>query len=225
MDSLLDTVRNAVATDTDRLADAVGADRSSVGTALNAALPLLIGALARHAAESDEAARELAQAVTEDHRGALLDDVADILRVVPDRGAAGGLGSLLQTARSSIGEDGGEARALDGRGILVHVLGTRLPAVEEGIGRMSGLDRQQVRGILELLAPLFMAGLARAQATGDLDGEGLASFLEEQRQSVESQTPAMKPGGLNALVAGEGAPIMKEVSHLERTLDRYFGPQ
>lgn len=225
MDSLLDTVRSAVATDTDRLADAVGADPSNVDAALNAALPLLVGAFARHAAESDEAARELRQAVTEDHRGSLLDDVTDILGLVPDRAAAGGLGGLLQTARSTTGENDGEARALDGRGILVHVLGDRLPAVEEGIGRMSGLDRQQVRGLLEILAPLFMAALARAQASGDLDGEGVASLLEKERQSVESKTPAMKPGGLNALVAGEGAPIMEEVARLGRTLDRFFGPQ
>src|SRR5687768_17440063 len=83
----------------------LGTSESSTQNALEVAVPLLIGALGKNAADPD-GARELSQALREDHSGALLNDL---------------LGYLNQ---------GGDRR--DGDAILKHVLGSKRGRAEQG---------------------------------------------------------------------------------------------
>ena len=224
MDSLLDTVRRAIGPDgRPHLARILDADPDAVEAALNAALPLLIGAAAREASvkASVDDAPDLHRAIAEDHRGGLLDHAETLLATIPDRAARGGLGALAPMVGSAMQEDV-KARALDGRGILHHLFGARLPALAEGIARMSGLERHQVRGLLEILAPLLLAALARALETDRLDAEGLASLLDGERQSIEARHPQLGDGGLIDLLDGEDTPIVEDVPRLGETLRKIF---
>ena len=221
MDSLLDTVRRAIGPDGHpHLARILDADPDAVEAALNAALPLLIGAAAREAAV-DDAAPDLHRAIAEDHRGGLLDHAETLLATIPDRAARGGLGALAPMVGSAMKEDV-KARALDGRGILHHLFGARLPALAEGIARMSGLERHQVRGLLEILAPLLLAALARAIEADQLDAKGLASLLDGERQSIESRHAQLGDGDLIDLLDGEDTPIVEDVPRLGETLRKIF---
>lgn len=221
MDSLLDTVRRAIGPDGHpHLARILDADPEAVEVALDAALPLLLGAAAREA-HVDDASPDLHRAVAEDHRGGLLDHAETLLATIPDRAARGGLGALAPMVGSAMKGDV-KARALDGRGILHHLLGARLPALAGGIARMSGLERHQVRGLLEILAPLLLAALARAIETDRLDAEGLASLLNEERQSIEARHPQLGEGDLLDLLDGEDTPIVEDVPRLGETLHEIF---
>jgi hypothetical protein len=221
MDSLLDTVRRAIGPDgRPHLARILDADPNAVAAALDAALPLLLGAAAREA-HVDDTSGNLYRAVAEDHRGGLLDHAETLLATIPDRAARGGLGALAPMVGSAMKGDV-KARALDGRGILHHLFGDRLPALAEGVARMSGLERHQVRGLLEILAPLLLAALARAIKTSRLDAEGLGSFLNEERQSIEARHPQLGDGDLLDLLDGEGTPIVEDVPRLGETLREIF---
>jgi hypothetical protein len=87
---------------------------------------------------------------------------------------------------------------------------------------MSGLERHQVRGLLEILAPLLLAALARATETDRLDAEGLASLLNEERQSIEARHPQLGDGDLLDLLDGEGTSIVEDVPRLGETLREIF---
>lgn len=198
----------------ERLSREIGADPSATAKAVETALPLLVGGLARNAA-SPQGAASLTRALDRDHRGDLLDNLGSLFGddggVRSGEGGSGGtagelLGSLLGGgARSEAGVGsllgsilggGGSPKALDGAGILGHIFGQRQRGVENGVGRASGLDAAQVAKLLAMLAPLVMSALAKAKSGRQLDEGGLAGYLGQQQRQIERRTPEMKPGGL-----------------------------
>ena len=147
-----------------QMSQAIGADQQSTASAVEAALPMIVGAMARNAS-TPEGASSLSAALDRDHDGSVLDDVI------------GFLGGAT--------EGGG-----DGGGILGHVFGDRRPAVESGVSQASGLDMAQVSQLLMMLAPLVMGALGRTQRQEGLDSEGLAGLLGQQSRSM-SNSPMM----------------------------------
>jgi hypothetical protein len=109
-----------------RMSKALGADESTTGNAVQAALPMLLGALA-HNSSTPSGASSLMGALDRDHDGSVLDDVAGFL---------GG------------GSSGG------GQGILGHIFGNKLGAVQNGLGQAAGLDAGSAGSLLTMLAQL-----------------------------------------------------------------------
>ncbi len=140
----------------------LGVDTRATQQAVGAALPVLLGALARNAAKSDGAAA-LNRALDR-HDGTVLDN----------------LGAFLQSPDVA-----------DGEGILRHALGERRPAVEAGVSKASGLDPSVVGKLLPMLAPLVMGALGRQRRQQSLDTGGLASMLSTERQQMEQANPAI----------------------------------
>jgi hypothetical protein len=136
----------------------LGADESSVGSAVQAALPMIIGALARNASQP-EGAQALDTALAKDHDGGILEDL---------------LGAL------------GGASSGPGAGILGHIFGGKQPAIEQGISQQSGLDMGTVAKLLMMLAPIVMGALGKAKRQEGLDASGVAEVLESERQQQES---------------------------------------
>jgi hypothetical protein len=151
-----------------RMASDVGADEGQVRTAATAAIPLLLGALARNAS-SEDGAKALHGALQKDHDGSLLDNVQAFL------GGSGG-------------------RAANGAGILGHLLGARTPGAAQAVGKTSGLDPAQAGRLLTMLAPLVMAAVGRAQRTGALDPASLGRSLSTERDQAVEKAPGA--GGL-----------------------------
>lgn len=189
----------------DQLSGALGADSGKTQQAVGAALPVLVGALAKNAS-SAEGAASLASALERDHDGSILDNLGGLL------GAAGGLGSLLGGDKSSSGGLGGllgaagsllggggapqKTKALDGAGILGHLLGSKQSAVEQGIGKASGLDSAQAGKLLVTLAPIVMGALGKMKQQEGLDARALAGALDGERQNLEQKLPQSSAGGL-----------------------------
>ena len=105
----------------DQISQNVGADSSLVNTAIQAALPALINGLASNAS-SPEGADSLNTALEQDHDGSVLDNLG---------GLAGAIFGGGQTAAPP---------AMNGGGILGHILGDKQDAVAEDVSQKSGIS-------------------------------------------------------------------------------------
>jgi hypothetical protein len=147
-----------------QISETIGADESTTSSAIQAALPMLIGGLARNS-QSDEGASSLLNALNRDHDGSILDNLGGLLGNV-----AGGQGA----------------------GILGHILGGRQGQVEQGISAASGLDLSKVAPLLMILAPMVMGALGRAnQQQGGLDIGSLAGLLGGAHNQMSSSSPVL----------------------------------
>ena len=144
------------------LSQKIGADQSAVQSAVGAAIPLLINALGRNAAD-DQGAEEITSALREDHSGSLLDNLMGFIQ-----------GNAL-------------GRDADGPGILEHILGSRRSAVEKGVSRTSGLDFGQVAQLLTILGPVVMGALGKQRQENGLDANGVQQLLQNEREETTSQ--------------------------------------
>jgi hypothetical protein len=149
----------------------VGVNQQQAGSALSAAIPLLVSALANNASQSD-GSQALHQALTQDHDGSVLDDMPAYLS---------------------------NPEAANGAGILKHVLGSQQPVVAQGLARGTGLDSNQVVQLLQIAAPLVMGMLGRQQQQQGLDPDNLSSFLGSQQQVAQQANPDLM-GTLNTLL-------------------------
>ncbi len=179
-----------------QIGSAIGADENKTQSAVSMALPLIMGALARNASKP-EGASSLANALTKDHDGSILDN----------------LGGFL-----------GNPEAGPGDGILQHVLGNKRQAVETGISKQSGLDGAAVGKLLITLAPIVMGMLGKTQRQKQMDANTLSGFLTTERQTIERNAP--KEMGLigNLLDSnGDGQVEIGEVVQKVGFLAKLFG--
>jgi hypothetical protein len=138
----------------------LGVDAQTTQTAVSAALPMLVGALAKNTQQSG-GAQSLLSALDRDHDGSVLDDV---------------VGFLGQGNAQSIGGS-----------ILGHVLGGRQQNAQTAIGKVSGMNQQTAGQLLAMLAPLVLGALSKQRQSNGLDADGLAGALNQDRQRVEQQ--------------------------------------
>jgi hypothetical protein len=185
MATLLDTLSSRLQGDTlTQISRQLGADEAATSRAISMALPVLLGGLAREA-ETPSGAQSLDRALAEDHDGSLLDNVSPLF-------GPGVTGAA----------DVATPRALNGAGILEHVLGRKREPVQEGIGQATGLNTQQVGRLLMMLAPLVMAYLGRRKRTEGVTANDLGPTLQQERQEVERRAPGL--GGILGQIFGSG---------------------
>lgn len=161
----------------------LGVDTNQASTAIQSALPLLLGALGNNAS-SPQGAQSLLNALQRDH--------------APTAGSSGGgfdIGSILGAV---LGGGGGSGAAGNGAGILGHVFGSQSPQAAQLLGQKTGLDSGKSGQLLALLAPIVMSFLAQRFAQQGNAGE-LGQALGQERQAAGAGT-----GGLGALLDQDG---------------------
>jgi hypothetical protein len=209
MASLLDDLTSQLQGNTlSQMSRQLGADEASTAQAISMALPMLIGGLANEA-QTPDGAQSLSRALEEDHDGSLLDNV-----------------SALFGPGTTGAADVSVPRALNGAGILEHVLGRKREPVEQGIGRATGLNSQQIGRLLMMLAPLVMAYLGRRKRETGLGPSEIGTELQAERQEVERRAPGL--GGILGQMfggAGEDRPgIADDLARMApNVLGRMFG--
>jgi hypothetical protein len=206
MSGLMDSIIGALDPQTvSAMAQRLGTSPQQTERAIHAALPLMVGQLARNA--SDPAGeRALQGALQRDHAGV---DLGSVLGSV-----LGGMGGGTQGSGGGVGEllgglFGGGGRApeprrgnvlSDGMAILGHVFGQRQQRVESGVGQVSGLGRENSSQLMAMLAPIVMAALARmAQGQG---GGGLGGLLGGESRRAQQHPGA--GGMMGALLDRDG---------------------
>lgn len=140
----------------DQISSAVGAEPSAVNTAIQAALPAILGGLANNASDP-QGAQNLNQALEQDHDGSLL-------------GNLGGLGGMIFGQQAA-------PRQADAGGILGHILGGGQGQVAQDVSQKSGLPVGQVAQILMMLAPIVMGYLGQQKRDQGVGADGLGGLL------------------------------------------------
>jgi hypothetical protein len=159
LDGILNQVLNV---DTiSQMSRALGTDESTTGTAVQAALPMLLGAMTQNSSTPDGAA-SLLSALDKDHDGSVLND----------------LGGLL-----------GGYNEGPGAGILGHVFGDRLGAAQSGVSQASGLDLGRAASLLMMLAPIVMGALGQSRRQGQIDQSSLPEVLGGATRQAASNSP------------------------------------
>lgn len=154
-----------------QISQQIGANEKTTKSALSAALPLMVSALANNASEAG-GAQSLHQALSKDHDGSILGDMFGFL---------------------------GNSQSSNGAGILGHILGSQQPAVMQGLTRGSGLNIGQVGKLLQIAAPLLMGILGKHRQEADLDSDSLSGFLGQQKQQAHESNPGLM-GALSGLL-------------------------
>ena len=143
----------------DQISQNVGAEPSAVNSAIQAALPMILGGLANNAA-SPQGAESLNTALDQDHDGGLL-------------GNLGGLGSMIFGGQQAEPP----SRQADAGGILGHIFGNSQGQVAQEVSNKSGLSMSQVAPILMMLAPIVMSYLGRQKQQQGVGADGIGGLL------------------------------------------------
>lgn len=157
----------------DQLTQKIGANnKEQTQAAASGILSTLTAALAKNAA-TPEGASALAGALDRDHDGSILDDVMGMLT------GASNNNTPTQSA------------ALNGAGILKHVLGGKQSNVIDMISKMSGLNSGQSGSLMEMLAPMVLGTLGKQKKQANLDQSGLSDILSKSVKSDASNNAQM----------------------------------
>lgn len=157
----------------DQLSSQIGADRQQTTTAAQGIMSTLLSGLAKNAATPDGAS-SLANALDRDHDGSVINDLVGMF--------TGG----MQAQQPQ------QARALNGAGILNHILGDRQGGAIDMISKVSGLDSSKTGNLMAMLAPVVMGMLGHQKRQQGLDIGGLAGLLSGSvTQQQQSGNPLM----------------------------------
>lgn len=130
-----------------QIAQQLGVDEGTAQSGVQAALPILLGALARNA-QSEQGAQALDNALRSDHDGTILND----------------LGGAISGYQSG-----------PGAAILGHVLGGQTDQVGNLLGQ--SLGGANGGALLQMLAPIVLGYLGQQKQQQSLDVAGLAGML------------------------------------------------
>ncbi len=151
----------------EQLSAKIDADPKQTATAAQGIMSTLVSGLAKNAS-TPEGASSLASALDRDHDGSILNNLMGMFS-----------GNMQAQPEQS--------RALNGVGILNHILGDRQGGVIDMISKMSGLDSSKTGNLMAMLAPVVMGMLGRQKQQQGLDISSLAGLLSgtvtQQRKS------------------------------------------
>ncbi|HOX70589.1 MAG: DUF937 domain-containing protein [Dokdonella sp.] len=190
------------------IAQQLGIDPSQASDAVQQALPLLMGGLARNAT-SPQGAAALHSALERDHSGI---DIGGLLGSVLGGGGAssggGGLGDVLGSVLG--GGSAGQSGSGIGGAILGHIFGGRRDQAAQGLGQTSGLGGAGASQLLAMLAPMVMAALGNMTRKQGLDANALSGVLgQEQHRLQQSGVGGLLSGVLDS--DGDGQVSMGEM--------------
>lgn len=176
-----------------QLSAQLGADEGSVNTAITAALPMLLGGLAKNSA-TPQGAEALSSALARDHDGGILDNLTGFL---------------------------GSGNAGAGPNILGHVFGGKTDTVASALGQASGLNAGSAGSLLAMLAPVVMGALGRTQQQSGLDSGGLANMLGNERAQLEQSSSGL--GRLMRMLDFDGdGQVMDNIGEIAGALGSLF---
>lgn len=160
-----------------QISQQLGINPNLAQTAIAAALPMIVGGMARHAAQPD-GATAIQQAASAHEN--VPDDVSSTLQAGPPADVSGS------------------------GGLLGRIFGQHRETVQQGVQQASGLDAEKAKKLLMMLSPVVLGVLARRQFGGQkapqADPGQLAGALRQEAQTAQQQSPHV--GGLLGSLLG-----------------------
>ena len=150
------------------LSQRIGATPAQTQSAIEAALPTLLGALGRKAASPDGA--EQIHAAVSAQPSSMFDNLGSLIGMVTGGGTSGPKSGAGATISDSI---------------LGQILGGKQSRVAETIGRSSGINAAQAASLLSMLAPILLGAVSKHQKTQGLNPGDLSSMLQKETHSIE----------------------------------------
>lgn len=152
----------------DKLAAAVGAQGSDLGSGLGAAIPAILGGLLQNSA-SPSGAGQILDTLTRGNHDGILGNLAGAL------GSSDSAGGLLKA----------------GGALLPMIFGNNANAVTDLIGGQRGFNRQSGSNLLGILAPIVLGFITKQlRGSGGLNLSSLTSLLGSQRSALQAAAPA-----------------------------------
>lgn len=141
----------------------LGIDANQAQSAVNLALPTILNALNRNAA-TDDGAAALTNAISNNHNGAGLEDLAGL-------------------AQNALGGDGAS--------ILKHILGGSEQNVASAVSQNAGIGGGQASQVLQILAPIVLNALGNQskQNGGGINIASIAGLLSNFAGNQQQQAP------------------------------------
>src|SRR5690348_16923035 len=138
------------------IAAQLGVDPAQAQNAIQQAMPLLIGGLAKNAST---------------------DQGADVLHSVLGDHAGNSVGGILGSVLGGNGQSGGMA-------ILGHIFGARQDQAAQGLGQASGIGSQNAGQLLAIIAPVVMGVLGNMSQRQGMSPSGLGGVLGQEAQRI-----------------------------------------
>ncbi|MGK0365501.1 MAG: hypothetical protein ACI85O_002567 [Saprospiraceae bacterium] len=148
-----------------------GADQEQTAMAADGILSTLTSALAKNAS-TEQGVQSLSNALDRDHDGGILENFMDLI------------GGNTQAAPQ-------QQRAMNGAGIMKHLLGNNQGGALDMISQMSGLNSNQSGGLMQMLAPMVLGMLGKQKKSQGLDLAGIASMLSGTVSQQKQTNPTM----------------------------------
>jgi hypothetical protein len=161
-----------------RIASALGVDKTAIGKAATAAVPGLLGMFA-NAASTRDGATKLANTVGQQSAG------------------------VLDSLASTIGGPGQQSLVNSGISSLSLLLGgSAAPALASALSKFTGISQASSSSLIGMLAPAVLGTLGDQQAEQGLDASGLARLLAAQKDNIAGALPS----GFGSLLSAAGVP-------------------
>lgn len=164
-----------------KISEFLGESSSNTQSAVNAAVPTLLGGLMEKASSTDGAGSILNLLKDGGHDGSLLGNLGGLL------GSGDGISSLL----------GG------GSGILSSILGPKVGGIVDLISTVSGIKKSSSSSLLSLAAPILMSVIGKQVSSQGLGISGLANMLMGQKDAVKAALPKGAESLLNVSGLGD----------------------
>lgn len=191
-----------------QMAQSLGQSEAQTEQAVQAAVPMMLGALGNNA-QSAGGASALFEALQRDHGAAggagAGPDLGGLLGSLLGGGGgaqSGGLGGMLGSVLGGAHGGGAPAgagaaspAAMDGASILGHIFGGQQDQASASLGQATGLGAN-AGNLLKMLAPLVMSFLAQRVMSGGLNSSQLGNALGQEKDQVQQQ------GGLGGGLLG-----------------------
>lgn len=144
------------------ISEQIGANEAVTQKAVPVVLATLLGSMA-HNAQAPTGAQSLSNALSNDHDGSILGDIA---------------GFVLNSSSGP------------GASILGHILGTQQQSVESEMANSTGMSSSSIAKLLPILAPIVLGYLGKQQSTQGWNAGDLASILMGEKQKLSQNKPA-----------------------------------
>jgi hypothetical protein len=159
-----------------QLSEHIGAQPEQTNNAAQSIFASLVGGLAGNS-QKEGGLEMLASVLDRDHDGSVLNDIMGMV-----------LGNKAEE---------NQTRAVNGVGILKHILGERQEEAAQHISQSSGLNVSQIMKLMPILAPIVMGVLGKSKAQGNLGLGDLAGILLGGAKQAQQQHSG---GGLGDLL-------------------------
>ncbi|MEZ7900776.1 MAG: DUF937 domain-containing protein [Flavobacteriales bacterium] len=152
----------------EKMSNQSGLNKNQTVSALSAVVPTLLTALKGNS-QSKLGQKQLATALEKDHDGSLLDNLSGFLD---------------------------NPKAVNGKGILNHTLGSRRTKVEGMLSQKTGVSSGSMSKIMEMAAPLVMAYLGKEKKQSNVQSNGIGGMLSNLLGGIDSNGDGVDLGDI-----------------------------